>query len=305
MAPGCKVAVIGSAGNVGASVVFSLVNTTYPADIMMVDVNQRLVRGQAMDLADAAWPTGHRVRTANLKEAGQADLIIITAGARQQPGELRDGLLDRNYEILHSILSGLKPVNPNAVVLMISNPVDVLTGIAQNITGLPKSQVFGSGTLLDSGRLRNYLAKLINVRQTSIHCHVLGEHGDSQFVGWSSARIGGVKLDQFPEMQTIDKAKIEHDIARTAYDIIEAKGATYYGVGVCGAILATSVLQNQHDIRSVCCHSTKWGGYVSTPAVICSRGIDRVLELDLDNEETEKMEHAVERIKGQTKRFVE
>ncbi|KAI8318345.1 lactate dehydrogenase B [Martensiomyces pterosporus] len=274
-------------------------------DIMLADVNEKLARGQAMDLADAAWPSSHRVRYADIQEAGQADLIIITAGARQKPGETRDDLLDRNHAILQSILDGLKPINPKAVLLMISNPVDVLTAIAQHITELPKCQVFGSGTLLDSGRLRNYLSKLINVRQTSIHCHMLGEHGDGQFVGWSSARIGGVKLDQFPEMEMVDKQQIEREIARTAYSIIEAKGATYYGVGVCGAILATSVLQNSHDIQCVSCYSEKWGGYVSTPAVLCSNGIDRVLELDLDEEETAKMENAVARIKDQTRRFIQ
>ncbi|KAJ1917737.1 hypothetical protein H4219_003049 [Mycoemilia scoparia] len=304
ISPRSKVSIVGAAGNVGASVAYSLLHRHTPVDIKLFDINQKLLKGQSLDLADSAWLGESMVHhSSDLSEAGDSDVIVITAGAKQVPGETRAQLLDRNYKVLESILSKVQPIKKDAKILIIANPVDVLTALAQKITGLPYNQVFGSGTLLDSARLRNHLSKILNVRQRSIHCHVLGEHGDNQFVSWSTARVGGFPLDCFPEMKNIDKDGISTEIANKAYDIIDSKGATYYGVGVCGAFLIHHVLANTHDVRTISCYSKKYQSYVSLPAVVNQCGVDRVLEVDLSELEQEKMNKAVAHIKEQVGQF--
>jgi L-lactate dehydrogenase len=192
------------------------------------------------DMSDCSFMTGSKIVSGTFKDASQADVIVIAAGAKQVPGEDRIHLIERNFRILKSCISSMQPLNPSAVLLLISNPVDVLTLYAQKISGLPPSQginrnlrhwfiVIGSGTFLDTARLRSYLSTKLNVSDNAIHAYVLGEHGDSQFIAWSSAYIASTPLVEYEAMKAIDIEKIASDIKEKAYKIIDCKGSTYYG----------------------------------------------------------------------------
>ncbi|KAJ3334899.1 hypothetical protein HDU93_007073 [Gonapodya sp. JEL0774] len=194
-----RVAIVG-AGSVGAAIAYACMLRGVPAEILLVDIVEDAVKGQVLDLSDAQFVQNVKVKQGSFPEAGQSDIIIITAGAKQKPGESRI-------------------------------EVDILTSLAQSLSGLPSSQVFGSGTFLDSERLRVYIAEKLKVSETSVHAFALGEHGDSQFIAWSAASVGGAPVLNFPEFKDADLAAIQKSISHKAYDIIALKGATYFGIG--------------------------------------------------------------------------
>jgi L-lactate dehydrogenase len=168
-----KVAIIG-AGSVGSTCAYACLLLRAAATIVMVDVDSARVASEVADLSDAAFITDSRGKVGDLQEAGQCDLIVITAGAKQKPGESRTNLIARNHGILSSVIGGMQPLKPTAVLLLVANPVDVLTRVSQTLSGLPRNQVFGSGTFLDSQRLRHELSKVLEVAETSVHAFVLG-----------------------------------------------------------------------------------------------------------------------------------
>ncbi|CAG8570313.1 15551_t:CDS:2, partial [Acaulospora colombiana] len=211
------------AGSVGASIAFALLIQKICSTILMVDIVQEAVEGQVLDLSDANFISSTQVRAGTFQEAGQCDIVIVTAGAKQKPGETRVELIERNYKILDNVINSMKPLNPDVILLLVANPVDVLTHIAQKLSGLPKNQVFGSGTFLDSARLRLRLAQKLGVSESAIHSYVLGEHGDSQIIAWSSAHVGGKPLLDFPEIANLDKELVAKEIAGKAYEIIKLK----------------------------------------------------------------------------------
>ncbi|KAJ2493848.1 hypothetical protein IWW37_000234 [Coemansia sp. RSA 2050] len=295
--PKQKVAVIGGGGNVGASTAFALIAKGVPAEVLIVDLSEKAALGQALDISDASFTMPGACRQASFQEAGQADVIIITAGARQKPGEPRSNLIDRNYTIIKSIMDSLQPIKSTAKILLVSNPVDVLTHIAQTTSGLPREQVIGSGTYLDSGRLRNALSDITGVSPTSIHAYMLGEHGDNQFTGWSSARIGGLPLLDHPKLMGMDLESINQKIAHKAYEIIEAKGSTYYGIGMCAAIIAEALLNNTSQVFPLTHYVEGLGCYMSWPAAIGSSGVEQSFDVKLDATEAKKLDIAVKAIK--------
>ncbi|KAJ1885557.1 hypothetical protein LPJ66_010058 [Kickxella alabastrina] len=301
--PRNSVAVIGGGGNVGAAIAFSLIAKSVPAEVLIVDVAEKAAKGQALDISDASFMMPGTCRQATFQEAGQSDVIIITAGARQQPGEPRSNLIDRNYKIIKSIMDSLKPIKSTAKILVVSNPVDVLTDIAQKVSGLPREQVIGSGTYLDSGRLRNALSNITGVSPTSIHAYMLGEHGDNQFTGWSSARIGGHPLLEHPKMHDIELDSIYTGIQRKAYEIIDAKGSTYYGIGICAATIAEALLNNTSQVFPVTNYIEKYGCYMSWPAAIGSDGVEQSFDVKLNDEEAKKLETAVHAIREACEKY--
>ncbi|KAI8071503.1 lactate dehydrogenase B [Gongronella butleri] len=284
-----KIAVIG-AGAVGASVAYAVILKRVASEVLLVDVVPDIVKGQALDLSDAAAVNGTRVRAATNQEAGQADVIIITAGAKQKEGEPRTELVGRNYKILESVIGGMKPLNPNAVMIIVSNPCDVLTAIAQKLSGLPQGHVFGSGTYLDSARLRGKLSKVLNVNPSSVHAYVLGEHGDSQFIAWEAASVAGKPVLSFPAIQALDRDEVQRRIAGKAYEIIKLKGATYYGIGACAADLAECVLMNKQHVRPLSVYVPRLDCVLSMPAKFGYKGIEEIYEIPLSPQENAKLE---------------
>jgi L-lactate dehydrogenase len=221
-----QVAIIG-AGNVGASVAFALILNQVSADIVLYDIDTNKANAQVMDLADASFIHNAKITTATGQTAGQSDIIVITAGAKQLPNEPRTALISRNKQVLQSCISAMNPLNPNAIMIIVSNPVDILTSMAQQMSGLPKHQVFGTGTLLDSVRLRLALSHHLNISQTSINVSVFGEHGDSQFASYSTASIDNIPLLSYPGIAELDLTDIALQTKQKAYKIIEQKGHFY------------------------------------------------------------------------------
>ncbi|PVU95099.1 hypothetical protein BB561_002072 [Smittium simulii] len=292
-----KVAVIGGGGNVGAAVAFSIIACGIHADVIIVDAAEKLAEGQALDIADASHLSPANCCVGTFKEAGDCDVIIITAGARQQPGEPRSKLLNRNYSIMKSIIDNIKPIKETAVFIVVSNPVDVLASVIQRLTKLPYNQVMGSGTFLDSARLRNNLSEKLKISSSSIHAYILGEHGDDQFVGWSSATVAGTPLLSYDAIKDLDLNEIEKDISRKAYEIIEAKGSTYYGIGLHVAYLTRAVLGDERKVIPVSTFIKQYDAYMSIPSIVGAKGAEPV-EINLDDQEKEHLQHAAIKIKG-------
>ncbi|KAJ1679732.1 hypothetical protein EV182_001444, partial [Spiromyces aspiralis] len=267
------VAIIGGGGNVGSSIAFTLIIKQLTHEILIVDVNEEAAEGQALDLRDAAYLSRTKCRKGTSQEAGQADVIVISAGARQKAGEKRTELFERNYKIINSIMESMKPIKPDAKILVVSNPADVLTHIAQATSGHARHLVMGAGTFLDSGRLRLRLSEITGINPTSIHAYALGVHGDEQFIAWSNATIGGMPLLSHSAMKGKDLGQIQKDVTETAYAIIEAKGSTYYGVASHVAFIVNALLQNTEQVVPVTHYNKEFGCFLSWPAVI---GIDGV-----------------------------
>jgi L-lactate dehydrogenase len=198
-----SIAVIG-AGNVGPSVAYACLLTKTASKIIMVEIDSPRCEAQVLDIADTAFIHDCKIKVGTFQEAGQSDIVIITAGAKQNIGEPRTELIARNDKILKSCIESMKPFKKETILILVSNPVDILTSLAQKHSGLPPNQVLGTGTFLDTARLRSTLSDQLNVAETAVHIYVLGEHGDSQFVAWSSAHIATCPLEKYPGVDKLD-----------------------------------------------------------------------------------------------------
>ncbi|KAI2480662.1 L-lactate/malate dehydrogenase [Pyrenophora tritici-repentis] len=295
-----QIAILG-AGDVGATIAYSLIMNPAAGDILMVDPKEEVRDAQVQDLSDATFHgnTSTRIRAGTHEEAGQCDIVVIAAGAKQKKGESRTDLIGRNKAILESAISDMKTFRADTVLLIVANPVDILTFFAQKFSGLPKQQVIGSGTFLDSARLRGILASKAEVAASSIEAYVLGEHGESQFVAWSLASIGGVALEKAMPSDTkgIDKEAIEEETRNKASSIIQNKGATNYGIGGVAASICKSVLFDEKIIRPVSCWQAGLGVCLSVPVVLGRKGVVRVLDVKLNDEEKAKLEKSAKALR--------
>lgn len=295
------ISIVGAAGAVGATTTYSLLLNSVANTLILSDPQTDVVKAQAADLSDAIYQSEAlktRVKVAESpSEAGQADIIVITAGAPQKKGESRTDLVGKNVEIMKKVIDGLKPIRDDAVILVVANPVDALTYFAQEFSGLPKSQVFGSGTFLDSARLRGILADKIGVAPTSIEVYVLGEHGSSQFPAWSSANVGGAALDQVVSDGELDKDAITEETKGKAGAIIEDKGSTNFGIGAVASSICQSILSDQKVIRSVSHWQEDLGVCLSLPAVVGRQGILRTIPISLSQEEKGNLKSSAESLK--------
>lgn len=297
-----KVAIIG-AGNVGASTAYALTNKNVAAEIHLIDINDPKEKGEVMDIADGICFTETGcVQSSDFKDARDADIIIITAGAAQRDGDTRLALLAKNAHILKSILNSIGKINKDAIILIISNPVDVLTYLAQKWTKLPKSQVFGTGTALDSARLKTKLAAELKVSAQSVHGYVLGEHGDSEFVAWSSVHVGGAE----PVLSAAKKKRIEKEVCNEAYEIIKRKGSTHFGIASATAEIVEAILHDQHKILPVSTRLKKWNGIsdvcMGVPAVIGRAGVEKVWPLKLTTDEKKSLKASAKILKSHIKK---
>lgn len=267
------VAIVG-AGFVGTNTAFMLLAKGISARLTLTDVNEEKCQGEVWDLQDG----GGAITVATPQEAGQADIIVITAGRGQKEGETRLDLLKANSAIMRSVIAGMQPIKNSAKVIIVSNPCDVLTYVAQECANLPYAQVFGSGTVLDTLRLRQAISETLEVHVNSINLWVLGEHGDSQFPVTSLANVGGVPLMDCKRMQGVDLTEMAKKTASKAYDIISKKGHTAFGVAQAVERIVDSILNDKKIVMPV---STRVPGRrccLSLPCVVTINGIDRVLD---------------------------
>lgn len=291
-----KISVIG-AGAVGASIAYALMFKNICSEILIVDINPEIVRAQVLDLADAACISHTTIRGATPEEAGQSDIIVITAGAKQKEGESRTKLIERNFRVLRNVIGSMQPIQSDAVILIVANPVDILTHIAYKLSGLPRNQVIGSGTYLDTTRLCVHLGEIFDVNPKFINAFVLGEHGDSQTIAWDSITIGGQPLSHFPQYEDLDKKAIGKLVSGKAMEIIRLKGATFYGIGACAADLVHSIVLNKKSIHPVSVYVEKFGVTLSMPAKIGWEGVSQIYEIPLSELEQDQLLESAQKLR--------
>ena len=306
-----KVTIIG-AGSVGATIAYTLVATGSVAEIVLIDVNEAKAQGEALDIRQAT-PYLHPVKIycGTYEDATDSDIVIITSGVGRKPGQSRIDLTQTNVNILKSIAPQIVKYAPDALYLFVANPVDVLTYVFHKITGIPRSRIIGTGTTLDSIRLRTRLSELYSVNQKQVHAYVLGEHGDSSFIAWSAADISGVPISEY-EATVTDKSEIkvtpytreevEEYVKKSGGKIIANKGATFYGIAACVATIVNSIYSSAYTILPV---STVLDGEygisgvaLSTLCALSNKGIATTLTPKLSDEELAKMQHSAEVLKG-------
>ena len=283
-----KVSIIGGGGLVGSCAAFALQAGKIVRDIALVDVNSELCEGQALDLLHGASLMADQKITANGTEAVKdSDVIVITAGLRRKPDESRLDLINRNVELFRKILADVKNhgVKKDAIVFVVSNPVDVLTYLAIKELGLPPKQVIGLGTVLDTTRLRSMLAARLDVPPTQVQATILGEHGDSMVAIWSAAQIGGLPLDKFPGVTQQIIAEVEKKTRGSGAEVIKKKGGAGFAVGVSIADVVHSIALDQRRILPVSSLQTGLFGIrdvaLSVPTVVGRTGVIQCLEIDL------------------------
>uniref|UniRef100_A0A6V3J820 L-lactate dehydrogenase n=1 Tax=Lotharella globosa TaxID=91324 RepID=A0A6V3J820_9EUKA len=289
-------AIIG-AGSVGSTIASFLIWGGAYEEIIMIDINKERCEGEVMDLQDAGFLTDTQVRMGEYKDASSASIVIITAGAKQRKGETREALLQRNVRILSSIAKSILPVKDDTLVLLVANPVDILTQLFQEISGIPRERVFGSGTFLDTMRLRTELSMRYNIAATHIHTYIVGMHGDLQIPLWGVGNVASVPVEEFFRLTEKDKKAIGDAARDKAYKIISAKGSTYYGIGACVAKLSAGFTQNRHQIYQLSTWHPQYGCYLSWPAVVSKKGVSGIVPVALTVKETEIVKKAAATIR--------
>ena len=290
-----KVVVIG-AGFVGTTYVYALMHTGLAGKIVLIDLDKKRVQGEVMDLEHGlAFIPPVEIRPGDYSDCADADLIVVTAGAKQIPGQSRLELIRRNADIVKSICDEIKKYNSDAVLVMVTNPVDVLTQVALKQLGWPRERVVGSGTVLDSARFRSMLSRHCGVDTRNVHAYILGEHGDSEVAVWSMTHVAGVPMKDYCDIcQGCDTAKRHEDIVQrvrnSAYHIIDYKGSTYYAIGLSLTRISEAILRNEHSILTV--SLLLQGEYdindicLSVPCVVGKTGIERIITAKLfENEQ--------------------
>jgi|KBSSwiS6_1023812.scaffolds.fasta_scaffold01658_4 L-lactate dehydrogenase len=302
-----RIAIVGT-GNVGSTYAYALLLSGLASEIVLIDTNRAKAEGEAMDLNHAvtfAYPT--RVWAGNYSDCADAAITVIAAGVSQRPGETRLDTISRNGKIWKQIIPEIVRYCATGILLIATNPVDVLTYAAWKISGLPSKRVIGSGTILDTSRFRYLLSQYFGVDARSVHAHIIGEHGDSEVPVWSLANIAGMRLEDFSRIQGIqhDPAAMDDIYRQTrdaAYQIIARKGATFYAVASGLMLITRAILRNQSTVLSV--SSLIDGPYglhdvcLSLPTIVNRHGIKHVLELDLNPDELQKLRHSADVLKG-------
>jgi len=298
-----KVAIVGT-GNVGSSFAYALLLSGLAAEIVLIDANRSKAEGEAMDLNHAV-PFSHptRIWAGELADCAGASVTVLAAGAGQKPGETRLDLVRKNAEIWRHIVPQIAKHNSDGILLIATNPVDVLTYAAWKLSGFPAARVIGSGTILDTARFRYLLSEHFGVDAHSVHAFIIGEHGDSEVPVWSSANIAGMRLPEFSRAHGMpyDPEEMNNIFLQTrdaAYRIIERKGATYYAVAAGLMRITQAILRNQSTVLSVSSLIEGFHGLkdvcFSLPTVIDRGGVEKVLRLELDDAELEKLRHSAE-----------
>ena len=291
-----KVVLVGD-GAVGSSYAFAMAQQGIAEEFAIVDIIKERTEGDAMDLEDAtAFTAPKNIYSADYDSCKDADLVVITAGAPQKPGETRLQLVDKNLKIIKSVVEPIVKSGFDGIFLVAANPVDILTYAVQKLSGFPKNKVVGSGTSLDSARLRVALAKKLDVDPRDVIANIMGEHGDSEFAAYSSATVGGKPLLDIAKDEGISEdelLKIEDDVRNKAYEIINRKGATFYGVATALMRISKAILRDENSVLPIGAPMNGEYGlndlYIGTPAVVNASGVAKVIEVPLNDREKKAM----------------
>ena len=288
-----KIMIVGT-GNVGASIAFALINQrTAVNEIILTDIIASDAEGEAMDLHDAlaVAPSYVKIKNGTYKDAKDCDVVVITAGAAQKPGETRLNLLKKNVNIIKGMVEQIMASGFDGIFLVVTNPMDVLTYFTYKFSGLPTERVIGSGTVLDSARLRARIASYLNVNPKSVHAYQIGEHGDSELTLWSLAEVGGQPVADLLDSKT--RKGISDFVKNEAYDIIDKKGATYYGIATCVVQILNCILNDERRVLAVSSYDEFSGTSFGFPSVVGREGIVRRLDLKISEKEGVALQKSV------------
>jgi L-lactate dehydrogenase len=294
-----KVVVVGT-GFVGMSYAYAMVNQGAVEELVLIDIDHRKAEGEAMDLNHglAFAPRKMTIRAGDYSECKDAGLVVITAGVNQKEGETRIQLLNRNAQIIKSVVHNIMQSGFNGILLIASNPVDMLAYVAWKESGLDKSRVIGSGTSLDTARLRYEISRYVKIDPRNVHAYILGEHGDSEFVVWSNANIAAKPImdviDTMDEINFSDLDNIYKNVRNAAYEIINRKKATYYGIGMALVRITVAIFNNENRIIPISVlndgiYDVEKDVYIGLPAVLNRQGVDHVVHFSLSDEEKQKL----------------
>ena len=301
-----KVAIIGC-GFVGAASAFSLMQSGLFSEMVLLDSNHEKAEGEALDIAHGIpFARQMKIYAGDYDDIMDAAIIVITAGANQKPDETRLDLVHKNVGIFKSIIPEISKRNYKGILLIVANPVDILTYTALKLSGMPENQVFGSGTVLDTARLKYELGEHLSVDSRNVHAFIIGEHGDSEVAAWSCANVSGVALDDFCEMrghfnhrESMDR--IADEVKNSAYEIISKKNATYYGIAMSVKRICEAIIRDEKYILPV--SGMMHGEYgisdvvLSMPAIVGRDGVERQVPLALSEEEQRKLKESADTLK--------
>ena len=309
-----KVVLVGT-GFVGMSMAYAMLNRGGVHELILIDIDKEKTIGEEMDLSHGLpfAPQKMVIKAGDYEDCKDAQVVVITAGIAQKPGQTRLELAETNTKIMKQITENIMASGFNGIIIVASNPVDLMTYVVAKVSGLPKNQVFGSGTVLDTARLRYLMADYLKLSSKNIHAYIMGEHGDSSFVPWNHAYLGCKKIkdvmkDNKHPME--DLKKIHQGVINAAYEIIDKKKATYYGIGVALSRIVKAVLENENAILTVSTY-LKDGDYgqddiyIGVPAVINSKGVRELLYLELNEEEQAKLDESCRIIKEMRKESID
>lgn len=303
---GRKVAIVGC-GFVGATSAFSLMESGLFSEMVLIDVDMNRAEGEALDISHGlAFARPMDIRAGSYDELRDADVCIVTAGAAQKPGETRLDLVNKNVAIFSDIMAQIRESSFAGILLIVSNPVDILTHVSVKLSGLPENRVIGSGTVLDTGRLKQVISQRLEVDPRNVHVHVLGEHGDSELIAWSNAHVAGIPLEDFFNMRSGGsyeefRTQVSDFVRNSAYEIIEKKKATYFGIAMAVKRICECIVRDEKSVLSV--SNSLQGEYgiegvaLSTPCVLGSDGIEVRTPPSLNYKEESELKESARQLK--------
>ena len=302
-----KAAMIGC-GFVGSASVFSLMESGLFSEIVMIDANRQKAEGEAMDISHGLpFVRPMSIYAGDYPDLADAGIVFVTAGTAQKPGETRLDLVKCNASIFKSIIPEIVKYNQECILLIVANPVDVLTQVALKLSGFPSNRVLGSGTVLDTARFKYLLGEHLSVDSRNVHAYIIGEHGDSEIAVWSSATVSCVPIHRFCEMRGFtdhdyETEKIANNVKNSAYDIIEKKGATYYGIGMSVRRICEAIIRDEKSVLTVSTFlkGRKFGIKdicLSMPAMVGKDGVDALVPMTLDDKEMKALQESAETLK--------
>ena len=308
-----KIVLVGT-GFVGMSMAYSMLNRGGIQELVLIDIDKDKTIGEEMDLSHGLpyAPQKMIIKAGDYDECKDAQIVVITAGVAQKPGQTRLELAEVNAKIMKGITQSIMASGFKGIIIVASNPVDLMTYVVAKVSGLPKNQVIGSGTVLDTARLRYLIGQYLKVSSKNIHAYIMGEHGDSSFVPWDHCYVGCKKIidvmkDNKHPMENLNK--IHEDVVNAAYEIIEKKKATYYGIGMALNRLVRAILDDENSILTVSTYLENQYGqddiYIGVPTIINKNGVRELVELELNKEEQEKLDNSCKLIKEMRKQSID
>lgn len=296
-----KVVIIGC-GNVGMSYAYALLNQkTSVNELALIDLDEQRIKGEVMDLNHCLSfaPNKIDIKVGSYKDCHDASIVVIAAGANQSVGETRMDLINKNSKIFKDIINNVVKNNFKGIFLIATNPVDVMTYMTYKYSKFPSNKIIGTGTSLDTARLRYMIGDRLNINSKNVHAYVIGEHGDTEFVPYSNANIGLQKITDYLNEEELNQIFV--DVRDAAYDIIERKGATYYGIGMCLVRITNAILDNENSILTVSTYDKENDVFIGLPCIINKEGIKDRIYVKLNEEETNKLQYSIDTIKNAIK----